>query len=46
MAEGVRLELTSPKAPVFKTGGLPIILTLRKAANMALIVANLNPDFP
>ena len=29
MAEGVRLELTSPKAPVFKTGGLPIILTLR-----------------
>ena len=29
MAEGVGLEPTSPKAPVFKTGGLPIILTLR-----------------
>lgn len=29
VAEGVGLEPTSPKAPVFKTGGLPIILTLR-----------------
>lgn len=29
MAEGVGLEPTSPKAPVFKTGGLPVILTLR-----------------
>ena len=30
MAEGVGLEPTSPKAPVFKTGGLPIILSLRE----------------
>lgn len=29
MAEGEGLEPSSPKAPVFKTGGLPIILTLR-----------------
>ena len=33
MAEGVGLEPTSPKAPVFKTGGLPVILTLRDSAN-------------
>lgn len=29
MAEGEGLEPTSPKAPVFKTGALPITLTLR-----------------
>ena len=29
MAEGEGLEPSSPKAPVFKTGGLPVILTLR-----------------
>ncbi len=32
MAEGGGLEPPSPKAPVFKTGGLPIILTLRIGA--------------
>ena len=32
MAEGEGLEPTSPKAPVFKTGALPITLTLREAA--------------
>ena len=30
MAEGKGLEPLSPKAPVFKTGALPITLTLRK----------------
>lgn len=29
MAEGGGLEPPSPKAPVFKTGALPITLTLR-----------------
>ena len=33
MAEGEGLEPTSPKAPVFKTGALPITLTLRKRAD-------------
>ena len=36
MAEGVGLEPTSPKAPVFKTGGLPIILTLRRGPEWVL----------
>lgn len=30
MAEGEGLEPTSPKAPVFKTGALPITLALRR----------------
>jgi hypothetical protein len=30
MAEGEGLEPTRPKPPVFKTGALPIMLTLRR----------------
>lgn len=37
MAEGVGLEPTSPKAPVFKTGGLPVILTLRGRHSLSLL---------
>lgn len=37
MAEGVGLEPTSPKAPVFKTGGLPVILTLRGRRTLSLL---------
>ncbi len=39
MAEGKRLERLSPKAPVFKTGGLPIILTLRRGDCQTEIVS-------
>lgn len=34
MAEGEGLEPPSPKAPVFKTGALPITLTLRRGASI------------
>ncbi len=38
MAEGGGLEPPSPKAPIFKTGGLPIILTLRAdKANISIV---------
>ncbi len=49
MAEGVGLEPTSPKAPVFKTGGLPIILTLRgrgKIHRSCLNSTRCRPGFP
>ena len=34
MAEGEGLEPPSPKAPVFRTGGLPIILALRSEGSL------------
>ena len=40
MAEDGGLEPPSPKAPVFKTGGLPIILVLRKRVGSELSVRN------
>ncbi len=39
MAEGGGLEPPSPKAPVFKTGGLPIILTLRRGVSLPFLRA-------
>ncbi len=37
MAEGEGLEPTRPKPPVFKTGALPIMLTLRESVYGALL---------
>ena len=37
MAEGKGLEPLSPKAPVFKTGALPITLTLREKWSSAIL---------
>lgn len=41
LAEGEGLEPSSPKAPVFKTGGLPIILTLRCILRGCFLFASL-----
>ena len=40
VAEGKGLEPLSPKAPVFKTGALPITLTLREDDGDAGVVEN------
>ena len=44
MAEGGGLEPPSPKAPVFKTGGLPVILTLRPEGHAPLRRRNLTDN--
>lgn len=44
MAEGGGLEPPSPKAPVFKTGGLPIILALREGLSNGAILAQFRRD--
>lgn len=42
MAEGEGLEPTSPKAPVFKTGALPITLALRGRGSLYLSAGGLS----
>jgi hypothetical protein len=46
MAEGEGLEPSRPKPPVFKTGALPIMLTLLEGMELSFIVPPFNPPFP